>query len=59
MSSNQSEYSVYVGDLDESVRDTDIYQYFSQKYTSVLAANVIMDNQKKSSKGYGFVRFSD
>lgn len=46
----QTEYSLYVGDLDTSVTDHDLFQYFSSRYESVMAGNVIMDNVTKKSK---------
>ena len=55
----KNEYSVYVGDLDVSVTDDDIYKLFQPKYSSVLAANVIMDPLTRKSKKYGFIRFSN
>jgi RNA recognition motif-containing protein len=54
-----NEFSAYIGDLDTTVTDDDLYQHFKQRYMSVLAASVIMDPATRKSKRYGFVRFSD
>ena len=50
---------MYVGDLDPSVTDEDLYSAFYPKYRSVLAGNVILDPATRRSKKYGFIRFSD
>ncbi|XP_074642375.1 tRNA selenocysteine 1-associated protein 1-like [Tubulanus polymorphus] len=51
------EFSLFVGDLSDEVDDLILYGSF-RKYPSCHAAKVVLD-QDGSSKGYGFVRFTD
>lgn len=53
------DFSVYVGDLDPNVTDSILLDAFSQRYKSIINANVIVDPITKRSKKYGFVRFSN
>uniref|UniRef100_A0A0K8RM58 tRNA selenocysteine-associated protein 1 n=1 Tax=Ixodes ricinus TaxID=34613 RepID=A0A0K8RM58_IXORI len=55
---SSSEFSMFVGDLSSEVDDGHLYHAFSQRYPSVKAAKVVLD-QSGLSKGFGFVRFSD
>eukprot|EP00930_Biecheleria_cincta_P013725 TRINITY_DN12098_c0_g1_i1.p1 TRINITY_DN12098_c0_g1~~TRINITY_DN12098_c0_g1_i1.p1 ORF type:complete len:423 (+),score=95.64 TRINITY_DN12098_c0_g1_i1:340-1608(+) len=50
-------YSVWVGNLDASVREVHLQKLFAQKYASVTCAKVIVDSSTMLSKGFGFVRF--
>eukprot|EP00825_Cyclidium_porcatum_P049282 TRINITY_DN847_c0_g1_i1.p1 TRINITY_DN847_c0_g1~~TRINITY_DN847_c0_g1_i1.p1 ORF type:complete len:427 (-),score=56.75 TRINITY_DN847_c0_g1_i1:217-1497(-) len=52
------DFSLYVGDLDQSVDDTTLYEFFRAKYKTTVGAKVIIDNATKRHKGYGFVKFS-
>jgi hypothetical protein len=54
-----SENSVYVGNLDISVRDAQLFKFFASKYSSVTAARVLVDGHSGMSKGFGFVRFRE
>ena len=56
---NQNEYSIYVCELDPSLNDEMLRDYFSKIYSSVLGAKIIVDPSTKISKGYGFVKFGD
>jgi RNA recognition motif-containing protein len=56
---NSKEISIYVGDLDPSVTEAKMYEYFRGKYSSVFAAKIITCNTTKVSKGYGFVKFTN
>lgn len=49
---------LFVGNLGKEVTDEMLAQAF-QKYSSFLAAKVVMDKQNHVTKGYGFVSFSD
>lgn len=51
-----AEFSVWVGDLSSDVDDYNLYRVFSNKYSSIKTAKVILDSSG-FSKGYGFVRF--
>jgi RNA recognition motif-containing protein len=48
-----------VGDLELSITEEFLKDYFSKYYSSVIGVKVIIDPVNKSSKGYGFVKFSD
>lgn len=52
-------HDIYVGDLDGTVADTQLEEFFKAKYSSVVEANVVTDVATGLSRGYGFVRFSD
>lgn len=53
---SEREFSVWVGDLSPEVDDYNLYRVFSNKYSSIKTAKVILDTSG-FSKGYGFVRF--
>lgn len=59
--SNQgdSNYQIYVGDLDMTVTKQQLMDHFRKKYNSVADGKIIMDQSTKISKGYGFVQFSN
>jgi len=48
-----------VGDLDDSVTEEKLKKLFEEKYKTVVAAKIVIDNITKLSKGYGFVKFSN
>lgn len=54
-----NEYSIYVCELEQSVNEDMLKEYFLQNYPSVIGAKIIVDPSTKISKGYGFVKFSD
>lgn len=56
--SNDSNYQIYVGDLDLTVSKQQLVDHFRKKYHSVVEGKIIMDQTTKMSKGYGFVQFS-
>lgn len=51
-------HSIFVGDLDASVTDDRLEDFFSKRYRSVKGAKLMWD-ESGFSRGYGFVRFSD
>jgi len=53
------EHSIYVGELDPSVNDQILTEFFQRRYRSVLGSKVIVDPVTKNCKGFGFVKFSD
>ena len=59
LSQNPNEYSIYVCELDQSVNEEILQNYFSQFYKSVIGTKIVVDPSTKVSKGYGFVKFSD
>lgn len=54
-----TEYSVYVADLDPSVTDQDLFDFFKDKFPGLLSSKIIIDPSTKKSKGYGFVKFRE
>lgn len=56
---NPNEFSLYVCELDASVTNEILRDFFKEKYKSVIDAKIIIDPSTKISKGYGFVKFSD
>ena len=56
---NSNEFSIYVCELDASVTNETLRDFFKEKYNSVIDAKIIIDPSTKISKGYGFVKFSD
>lgn len=56
---NGPDLSIFVGDLAPEVTDTLLLETFSEKYSSVKSAKVVLDGNTGRSKGYGFVRFGD
>jgi RNA recognition motif-containing protein len=57
--SNPNEYSIYVCDLEPSVNEETLTNFFKEKYNSVISSKIVVDPSTKISKGYGFVKFSD
>jgi len=53
---SQVDTSIWVGDLTPEVDDFALYRFFTQRYSSVRCAKVVLD-ESGFSKGYGFVRF--
>ena len=56
---NPNEFSIYVCELDPSVNEEVLTNFFKEKYKSVINSKIIVDPSTKISKGYGFVKFSD
>lgn len=56
---NPNEFSIYVCELDPSVTEEILNNFFKEKYKSVINSKIIVDPSTKISKGYGFVKFSD
>ena len=52
----EADTSIWVGDLTPEVDDFALYRFFTQRYSSVRCAKVVLD-ESGFSKGYGFVRF--
>lgn len=50
-------HSVFVGDLDATVTDDKLEDFFSKRYRSVKGAKIMWE-ERGFSRGYGFVRFS-
>ncbi|XP_076044446.1 tRNA selenocysteine 1-associated protein 1-like isoform X2 [Oratosquilla oratoria] len=56
-STQDREYSLWVGDLTPDVDDFALYKTFGTRYNTIKTAKVIYDQQGQS-KGFAFVRFS-
>ncbi|XP_037085317.1 tRNA selenocysteine 1-associated protein 1-like [Pollicipes pollicipes] len=52
-----SEFSLWVGDLDQAVDDEMLYKAFATRYNSVRLAKVVFDKVTGLSRCYAFVRF--
>ena len=48
-----------MGDLDPSVTEDSLKDFFCKYYASVIGVKLIIDPIIKNSKGYGFVKFAD
>jgi len=55
--SSENKKIIYVGNLPQKIGENELYRYFKSKYSSVITACVLSNNDK--SKGYGFVNFTD
>jgi len=56
---NQLEIQIYVGDIEQSVTEHKLLEFFRSRYPSAFSAKIITDNVTKLSKGYGFVKFTN
>lgn len=56
---NTNEISVYVGDLDPSITELKLLEFFRNKYPSAFMSKIISEPSTKMSKGYGFVKFNN
>ena len=56
---NPNEFSIYVCELNPSVKSDKLRDFFKEKYKSVFDAKIIVDPSTKISKGYGVVKFHD
>jgi RNA recognition motif-containing protein len=56
---NPQEMQVYVGDLDPAVTEHRLLELFRTKYSSAFMSKIITDGATKTSKGYGFVKFTN
>lgn len=48
-----------MGDLDQSVSEEKLRDFFYARYKSVISAKIVIDTISKESKGFGFVQFND
>lgn len=48
-----------MGDLDNSITEEKLKDFFAEKYKSVISSKIVVDNITKMGKGYGFVKFSN
>lgn len=57
-SKNLSEYSMFVGDLCDSVSDEVLFEFFRRDFNSCTSASVVIDPTTGHSRKYGFVHFT-
>ncbi|KAK8813922.1 RNA recognition motif-containing protein [Blastocystis sp. ATCC 50177/Nand II] len=56
--SNYSDnYSIYIGELEPNVTDSQLYQIFKEKYLSFCGAKIMRETGTNISKGFGFIQF--
>ena len=55
----ENKFSIYVCEIDRTVRVEELISFFKEKYSSVINGKIIIEPSTKISKGYGFVTFSD
>eukprot|EP00434_Breviolum_minutum_P017490 symbB.v1.2.015436.t1/scaffold1121.1/size137196/4 len=53
------DHSIYVGNLDFLVKEHELLKAFSDRYSSVAGAKLLVDPNTQMSRGFGFVRFRD
>lgn len=53
------EFSIFIGDLAPDVTEFALHQLFQSRYPSCKSAKIMTDPVTNTSRGYGFVRFSD
>ncbi|KAK8968591.1 Polyadenylate-binding protein RBP45 [Platanthera guangdongensis] len=56
---DDSDYTIFVGDLASDVTDYMLQETFKTQYPSVRGAKIVTDRATGRSKGYGFVKFGD
>ena len=51
---------VYVGNLDDSIDETELIRFFkNQEFHSIISGKVIKDSFNGKSKGFGFLHLSN
>lgn len=53
----EEEIQIYICDMDTSVNEEQLKEFFAKDYKSVFGAKVICDPYTRVSKGYGFIKF--
>lgn len=52
------EIQIYVCDMDLTVNEDQLFEFFHSSFKSVISAKIICDPITRISKGYGFIKFS-
>ena len=50
---------LYVGNIDKSITEEEIKEFFFKKYSSIIRLKLMKDIETNKSKGYGFIIFND
>lgn len=58
-SNSHGESQIYVCDMDISVTEDELKDFFGKFYMSVSSTKIVTDPKTRMSKGYGFIRFKD
>ncbi len=58
MFSSMSLFQVFLGGLPSNITETDLRSYFEQ-YGEVCEVVIMYDQEKKKSRGFGFLSFGD
>jgi len=54
----QTDFSIFVGDLDYNVTEETLHNTFAKKYQSILSTKLVVDMSTGLSKGFAFIKFS-
>lgn len=52
-------FQLFVGNIDKSISFDEVKKYFYERYTSIISAKLITDQETNRSKGYGFIEFTN
>ncbi len=54
----QTDFSIFVGDLDYNVTEETLHNTFAKKYQSIISTKLVVDMSTGLSKGFAFIKFS-
>ena len=52
-------YTIYVGNIPKDINNEQLKTYFKHEFPSVVSSKIIFDSLTKSSKGFGFIDFTN
>ena len=50
---------LFIGNIDKSIDFTEVKKYFYERYSSIISAKLITNQQTGRSKGFGFIEFTN
>ena len=56
---NNKKYTIYVGNIPKEINNEQLKTYFKHEFPSVVSSKIIFDSLTKSSKGFGFIDFTN
>ena len=56
---NNKKYTIYVGNIPKDINNEQLKTYFKYEFPSVVSSKIIFDSLTKSSKGFGFIDFTN